>query len=241
MNLLANDVIVRKKDGKESVWLSQRLIMEVCGVSEEYLWKVRSKYKDSVRGTYLKATYLPNTGKSWRWAKVNNGFYYCIDNIPDRAPTHYRSLFGDKETLKKEWKTQTTTTNIKNLENDFNTYINEHYKEYLSYYNGTEEVKRQSLAKACSAVAFMMERKNTYPGTKSKLYNDLSIILQKNKLPYLPCNPLRLKEKVNILEQTLYYGYYISAKKRNAEQFTVYRPCFIRLDTVFKSQRGELF
>ena len=48
----------------------------------------------------------------------------------------------------------------------------------------------------------MMERKNTYPGTKSKLYNDLSIILQKNKLPYLPCNPLRLKEKVNILEQT---------------------------------------
>lgn len=202
MNLLANDVIVRKKDGKESVWLSQRLIMEVCGVSEEYLWKVRSKYKDSVRGTYLKATYLPNTSKSWRWAKVNNGFYYCIDNIPDRAPTHYRSLFGDKETLKKEWKTQTTTTNLKNLENDFNTYINEHYKEYLSYYNGTEEVKRQSLAKACSAVAFMMERKNTYSGTKSKLYNDLSIILQKNKLPYLPCNPLRLKEKVNILEQT---------------------------------------
>ena len=42
MNLLANDVIVRKKDGKESVWLSQRLIMEVCGVSEEYLKKVRS-------------------------------------------------------------------------------------------------------------------------------------------------------------------------------------------------------
>lgn len=110
MNLLANDVIVRKKNGKESVWLSQRLIMEVCGVSEEYLRLSRSKYKNGVRGTYLKATYLPNTGKSWRWAKVNNSFYYCIDNIPARAPTYYRSLFGDAETLKKEWKNQTATT-----------------------------------------------------------------------------------------------------------------------------------
>lgn len=119
MNLLADDIIVRKKNAIESVWLSQRLIMEVCEVSEEYLWKVRSKYKDSVRGTYLTATYLPNTGKAWRWAKVKNSFYYCIDNIPDRAPTHYRSLFGDTETLKKEWKTQTTNTTLQNLKKRF--------------------------------------------------------------------------------------------------------------------------
>lgn len=202
MNLLADDIIVRKKNAIESVWLSQRLIMEVCEVSEEYLRLSRSKYKDSVRGTYLTATYLPNTGKAWRWAKVKNSFYYCIDNIPDRAPTHYRSLFGDTETLKKEWKNQTTNRNITNLKKAFFGYIEEHYKEYLSYYNGTEEVKRQSLAKSCSAVAFMLENKNTYPGTRMKLYKDLSIILKENKMQYLPCNPLKLKEKVDILETT---------------------------------------
>ncbi|MDY3530292.1 transposase family protein [Riemerella anatipestifer] len=202
MNLLATDIIVRKKNAVETVWLSQRLIMEVCGVSEEYLWKVRSKYKSSVKGTYLTATYFPNTGKAWRWAKVKNSFYYCIDNIPNQAPTHYRSLFGDTESLKKEWKTQTTNDNLAKLRKVFFSYIEEHYKEYLSYYNGLDEVKRKSLAKSCSAVAFMMENKDTYPGTKMKLYNDLSVILKENKIQYLPRNPLRLKEKVTILEET---------------------------------------
>lgn len=202
MNLLADDVIVRKKSGVESVWLSQRLIMEVCGVSEEYLKIARLRYKESVRGTYKNAVWLPDTGKSWRWVKTRDSFYYCIDNIPNRAPTHYRLLFGDTETLKKEWKSQTKNTNLSQLETEFISYVDEHYKDYLRHYNGTEDIKRESLARACSAVMFMMERKDTYPGTKSKLYNDLSIILKKMKFQYLPHNPLRLKEKVNILERT---------------------------------------
>ncbi|EKB60956.1 Mu transposase C-terminal domain-containing protein [Bergeyella zoohelcum] len=202
MNLLANDIIVRKYHGTESVWLSQRLIMEVCGVSEEYLRFSRSKYKEGVRKNLLDATYYPDTGKSWRWARPKGEFYYCIDNIPNQAPTHYRSLFGDTEALIKSWKDQTTNTTLTQLETDLKAYIEEHYKEYLSYYNGIEEVKRQSLAKSCSIVAFMMERKDTYPGTKMKLYKDLSIILEKLKFQYIPKNPLKLKEKVTILETT---------------------------------------
>lgn len=52
MNLLANDIIVRKKNAIESVWLSQRLIMEVCEVSEEYLRLSRSKAPE-LRGTVI--------------------------------------------------------------------------------------------------------------------------------------------------------------------------------------------
>lgn len=202
MNLLANDIIIRKKNAIESVWLSQRLIMEVCGVSDDFLRTSRKNYKKNVHGRHKDATYLPDTGRGWRWAKVKGSFYYCIDNIPDQAPTHYRSMFPDIQTLKANWKNQTKSKNLQLLEADFKSYVENHYKEYLSFYNGLDEGRRISLAKSCSAVAFMMDRKDTYPGTKSKLYKDLSIILEAMDFQYLPHNHLKLKEKVKILEST---------------------------------------
>ena len=106
MNLQPQDIIIRKTDGAETLWLSQRLVIEVCGVDEEYTWLVRNRYKKSVRACDLAKSkeFMPDSGKAWRWAKTSNGFYYCIDNIPDRAPKFYRSMFGNVEDLKEALK-----------------------------------------------------------------------------------------------------------------------------------------
>lgn len=98
MNLLPNDIIIRQYQG-ETIWLSQRLVMQVCGISEEYFWLVRNKFKKSIQKNYKYGDFLPNTGAAWRWGKVNGTFYYDYDCLPDRKPTYYRSKFGSKHEL----------------------------------------------------------------------------------------------------------------------------------------------
>lgn len=103
MNLHPTDIIIRKTDGTETLWLSQRLVMEVCGVDENFFRETaRKRYKKSVRACDLAKSkeFLPDSGKAWRWAKTSNGFYYCLDNIPDRAPKFYKSKFGTEKDLR---------------------------------------------------------------------------------------------------------------------------------------------
>ena len=124
MNLQPTDIIIRKTDGTETLWLSQRLVMEVCGIDDEYLRLSKVRYKKSVRACDLAKSkeFLPDSGKAWRWAKINSGFYYCLDNIPDRAPKFYRSMFGAKESLKEA---------LKGLENTSKKAFQENIKEII--------------------------------------------------------------------------------------------------------------
>ena len=124
MNLQPTDIIIRKTDGTETLWLSQRLVMEVCGIDDEYLRLSKVRYKKSVRACDLAKSkeFLPDSGKAWRWAKTSSGFYYCLDNIPDRAPKFYRSMFGAKESLKEA---------LKGLENTSKKAFQENIKEII--------------------------------------------------------------------------------------------------------------
>ena len=100
MQLLHNDIIIRNYKDGETLWLSQRLVMQVCGVEKEYLdCKARPTFKKSIQKGYKYGDFLPNTGSAWRWGKVNGTFYYDFDCLPDRKPTHYRSKFGTKHEL----------------------------------------------------------------------------------------------------------------------------------------------
>lgn len=101
MQLQQGDIVVRKTQREgETLWLSERLVLEVGGISDGALRKNRVVYKSSVQDCYKNNNILPNTGKGWRWAKFNGAYYYAYDNIPDRKPTFYRSKFGTKEALK---------------------------------------------------------------------------------------------------------------------------------------------
>ena len=124
MNLQPTDIIIRKTEGTETLWLSQRLVMEVCGIDDEYLRLSKVRYKKSVRSCDLAKSkeFLPDSGKAWRWARTGNGFYYCLDNIPDRAPKYYRSMFGTAEELKEA---------LKGLENTSKKALNENIKDMI--------------------------------------------------------------------------------------------------------------
>ena len=77
MNLQPTDIIIRKTDGTETLWLSQRLVMEVCGISESYFEKaVRDRYKKSVRSCDLAKSkeFLPDSGKAWDSGGAERGF-----------------------------------------------------------------------------------------------------------------------------------------------------------------------
>lgn len=202
MNLQPTDIIIRKTDGTETLWLSQRLVMEVCGKSEATLRKERTLYKSSVPACYHNRGVLPDSGKAWRWAKLGNGFYYCLNNIPDRAPKHYRSLFGDAEALRALWEKTTSHQATTELELRFKRHLKANYRHFIEHYTDANEVQRPALAKACAVLDFILEEKDTYPGTKLKLYKDLSPILKEMGLQYIPHNPIRLREKVEILETT---------------------------------------
>lgn len=105
MKLQSQDILLQIDSKGESLWVSERLLVEVCSMSVEYLWKIRSKYKKSVRQCDLKrCKLLPDTGKSWRWMRANKTFYYCWDNIPDRSPKYYRSKMGTETSLKEALK-----------------------------------------------------------------------------------------------------------------------------------------
>ena len=205
MNLTSTDIIVKHSGGNDSLWLSERLLMDVCSLTENYLWKIRSVYKKTVRPCDLAKAkeFMPDSGKSWRWAKVSGQFYYCLSNIPNKAPKNYRSMFGDATALHDKYKIACKSKESTSLETRFKQHLKIVSKQYAEFYSDiNNEVQRIALSKACAVLDFILDEKEEYPGTANKLYKDLSPILSDLDLQYIPHNYLKLKEKITILETT---------------------------------------
>lgn len=100
-----NDILIRKTSDGETIWLSQRVIAAVCGISEAYLRvAARDRYKQSLPKSWSRLSessefFLGDIGKSWRWGRKGGQYYYDYDRIPDRAPTNYRSMLPSKDEL----------------------------------------------------------------------------------------------------------------------------------------------
>lgn len=206
MNLQSTDLLIRQTGGNESLWLSERLIVDVCGVSESYLWKkARPTYSKTVRPCDIAKAkeFMPDSGKSWRWGKVSGQFYYCLSNIPNKAPKNYRSMFGDATALVDQYKIACKSKEATSLETRFKQHLKTTSKQYAEFYSDiNNEAQRIALSKACAVLDFILDEKEDYPGTANKLYKDLSPILSDLDLQYIPHNYLKLKEKITILETT---------------------------------------
>lgn len=99
-----NDILIRKTSDGTTVWVSQRLVVETCELTEEYLWVIRGRYKSSLPASWRKVAeqgdfFLGDTGKSWRWGRKGGQYYYDVDRIPNRKPSCYRDLLPSKEQL----------------------------------------------------------------------------------------------------------------------------------------------
>lgn len=102
-----NDILIRKKSGGTTVWLSQQLVVRSCGVDPDgYLRrKCRYGYLKSLPPSWKAVADQPEfflgaiSGKSWRWGRQNGQFYYDLDTIPNRAPVYYRDQLPTKAEL----------------------------------------------------------------------------------------------------------------------------------------------
>lgn len=98
MELFSTDIRIYNN----TYWINQR-VLYILEMSEEYGWKKRSDYKNTLSRRQLKKAasgVMPDTGRSWRWARFDGEFYYDYDRIPDRIPAFYKSRLPKKEAFK---------------------------------------------------------------------------------------------------------------------------------------------
>ncbi|WP_456058906.1 hypothetical protein [Alistipes sp.] len=100
-----NDILIRETSDGQTVWVSQRMVVEGCGVKEKDLRDVyRFRYKRSLPASWQKVAaqsdfFLGDNKKSWRWGRRNGQYYYDIDRIPNRKPRCYRDMLPGKDEL----------------------------------------------------------------------------------------------------------------------------------------------
>ena len=103
--ILPNDILIRATSDGQTVWVSQRMVCEACGVDEEVLRVSTKRYKSSLPPSWRKVAdqsefFLgKKEGKAWRWGRKGGQYYYDYDHIPNRKPTCYRDLLPSKEEL----------------------------------------------------------------------------------------------------------------------------------------------
>lgn len=256
MNIHPTDLLLRKTNGTETVWISQRLLVEVCEVSELYIRKSRTIYKQSLRQCDIAKAgdFLPDSGKSWRWGKLHNEYYYAYDNIPDKAPNFYKSKLGTESQLKEA---------LKQFEIRYKADIFQHVQEGMKqavkqlvehtdvrYYMyeaavGHTKAQAQDLAKA---KAWSLYIRNNYDNdgykalglaTKQDFLHLCAEILQPMALYGLKVsNPNYLRRKV--LEMPLQEGteqldYFISDKNANTNARKVGKY------EIYDEETGEVF
>lgn len=197
MHFKDKDILIRKTSDGQTTWLNERLVSEVCNLSNGSLRKSRTVYKKTVQPCYHRFNVLPASGKSWRWAKLNGMFYYDLDFIPNQAPKYYRDMFGNKEELITNYKTMLSEQDDMILEAFFKGFIKENEKDFLHCYRECTKEQQKALSKACAVLEFSVKyiQENEFR-TQNEGYKILSALIEKHDLRYLPKNYRVLKEKV---------------------------------------------
>ena len=73
--ILPNDILIRATSDGQTVWVSQRMVCEACGVDEEVLRVSTKRYKSSLPPSWRKVAdqsefFLgKKEGKAWRWGR----------------------------------------------------------------------------------------------------------------------------------------------------------------------------
>ena len=99
-----DDIRLRVQGDDVAVWISESAVVGLCGVSSLYIRRIRVLYKQSLPESWRKAVdnneyYLGDSGKAWRYGYKDGKFWYSWDNIPNKAPTFYKSQLPTKEDL----------------------------------------------------------------------------------------------------------------------------------------------
>ena len=199
MQYLPTDIYFQKDYNANTIWVSQRLICDCCNISDGYLSKARCEYKKTVSPSFHNRPMLPDTGKAWRWAYINNTYYYAYPNIADKYPTHYRSKLPAMDELMEIYK---SLTNNRSENSDFETRftkaLKEDYKQYLHCYNQCTQTQQSNLAKYAAVLEASIQwiRENNVNLNKYEFFGVLAGLIKQNAMPYAPENVRVLKKKL---------------------------------------------
>lgn len=187
--------IIKKEKGQKLYWLNQDYLIEtIPELTEEYLrTKARYRYAISVP-TDLQKDIMPDSGKSWRYAKIKGQFYYDYDRIPDTDPTRYRSSLPAKDDILNDNHEKPLTSVYKLIEGA----LKSGYKALIGEYTGDS---RQSLARAAAVLDVISKYvENNLINPKSlAFWQEVSLVVNHKDIKYLPKNARRLKEKYEAL------------------------------------------
>ncbi len=223
MQLTTHDLIPRReRDGRTTLWLSEKLLIEELGVTKLYIdQKARPSYIASVSPAKRSKDILPITGKSWRYAKMKGGFYYDYDHLPAQR----RELLPGKEELLRLHKQgqidQETYHNY--LKSEVERVLRTEYNQYLHLYRGYNDRLANTLAQGCAVVVWASDTLSS-GGTESAtaFFNELANVLDLVGCEYLPKHWRRLKEKVDLYNKGVALNEVIKVKRegnQNAVRF----------------------
>ena len=223
MQLTTHDIYPRReRDGRTTLWLSERLLIEDLGVTKLYLdQKARPLYIATVSRAKKHKDILPITGKSWRYARINNAFYYDYDYLPAQR----RELLpGKAELLSLQKRGQIDAEQYHNhLKSEVERVIKTEYVHYLHLYRGYNDRLAHTLTQGCAVVVWAADTLAS-GGAESAtaFFNELANVLNLVGCEYLPKHWRRLKEKVDAYNKGVNLTEIIKVKRegnQNAVRF----------------------
>jgi hypothetical protein len=229
MQINTGDIIIRKEKISKSVWLSECLVLQTCVELNDGLLRYnRNTYKNSLPPTHRTRPILPDSGKAWRWARINNTFYYAYANIPNRKPCFYKSMLPTEEELIK-LAVEAEKPNAATLASEFTAMAqqktNSHDVHYYMFYSEPcfNQQKAEQLALAtgfCRLITELLDgsRFKKWFKKKEDLYENFTKIIAPLELEGLKISkPATLRNKITGFPDspTEQLNYLVSAKYGN--------------------------
>lgn len=199
-----NDLIVLQEriinKRVSAYWVSEEFLLRCCQLPSNYLWKrARPMYLATVSSAKKSKDVLPDTGAAWRFARIKGKFYYCYNNIPDVAPTFYKSRLPRPEHLEQLVKMAGKSDRLEQLERLVRERLEGVAVGYLPHYYGYKLDQTQRLAKAAAAVQLcieMGEAEGLLSNRSEAWFRDFAEVVKRLDLDYLPTHWRRLRDKV---------------------------------------------
>lgn len=215
MSNASRNIIVKKLKGVKTYWVSEEYLLKKCTeLSEDYLrTKARYRYAKNVPVTHHDDI-MPDSGQSWRFAKLENTWYYDYDRIPDIEPIYYRSQLPAKEEMLKpehNYENQAITSLYKKIK----TAVESGYKGFMSDYAGHSQLLM--LARSAAVLDVVVKHiEDELINTKSCVFwKELSSLIAHFDIGYLPKNYRRIQDKATRILQGEHITEVVSVPRAN--------------------------
>ncbi len=189
---LPNPLDLLHRKAENELWISESYLLQLLpALSADYLRvKARPAYKQSVLKCYHKNTFLPDTGKAWRFSKQKGTFYYEFDSVPDKAPSMYRSQLPLRSELIELIKTVKQQQAVTPLEEFLNPYLNQHYISFLPEYGECTKQQQTNLSKAAATLKAACDyiQENNIDFHKTDFFKAFTQLTKDLQLPYCSYN-----------------------------------------------------